>query len=180
SIRSVTGAPIFFISMGEKPGGLEPFHPARAAARIVGQPDRLPLSAKGEKAYEESQPDPLQKKLHNNENTFEDLRLTLKMVAKLGWMGELLGMIAGKKKLGGKMDPGVADSELKRIEAIINSMTKEERRNDAIINGSRRRRIALGSGTNVADVNRFLKQYAQTKKMMKKFTKMGPGGLGRL
>jgi len=77
------------------------------------------------------------------------------------------------------MNPDVADAELKRIEAIINSMTREERHNDAILNGSRRRRIALGSGTNVAEVNRFLKQYAQTKKMMKKFTKMGPGGLNR-
>jgi signal recognition particle subunit SRP54 len=100
------------------------------------------------------------------------------MVKKLGSMSDLLGMIPGMRKLSAKMDPGVADDELKRIEAIVNSMTKQERRNDALINGSRRRRIALGSGTSVAEVNRFLKQYAQAKKMMKKLSKLGRGGLG--
>jgi signal recognition particle subunit SRP54 len=179
SIRAVTGAPIFFVGMGEKPEALEPFHPDRMASRILGQGDVLSLIEKVEKAYDQKQAEALEKKLRKNEFTLEDFRDQLQMVKKLGSMGDLLGMIPGMKKLAGKMDPGVADSELKRIEAIINSMTKEERRNDAIINGSRRKRIALGSGTNVAEVNRFLKQYAQTKKMMKKFTKMGPGGLGR-
>jgi len=180
SIRAVTGAPIFFVGMGEKPEALEPFHPDRMASRILGQGDVLSLIEKVEKAYDQKQAEALEKKLRKNEFTLEDFRDQLQMVKKLGSMGDLLGMIPGMKKLAGKMDPGVADSELKRIEAIINSMTKEERRNDAILNGSRRKRIAAGSGTNVADVNRFLKQYAQTKKMMKKFTKMGPGGLGRL
>ena len=180
SIRAVTGAPIFFVGMGEKPEALEPFHPDRMASRILGQGDVLSLIEKVEKAYDQKQAEALEKKLRKNEFTLEDFRDQLQMVKKLGSMGDLVGMIPGMKKLAGKMDPGVADSELRRIEAIINSMTKEERRNDAIINGSRRRRIALGSGTNVAEVNRFLKQYAQTKKMMKKFTKMGPGGLGRL
>jgi signal recognition particle subunit SRP54 len=179
SIRAVTGAPIFFVGMGEKPEALEPFHPDRMASRILGQGDVLSLIEKVEKAYDQKQAEALEKKLRKNEFTLEDFRDQLQMVKKLGSMGDLLGMIPGMKKLAGKMDPGVADSELKRIEAIINSMTKEERRNDAILNGSRRKRIALGSGTNVAEVNRFLKQYAQTKKMMKKFTKMGPGGLGR-
>ncbi len=180
SIRAVTGAPIFFVGIGEKPEALEPFHPDRMASRILGQGDVLSLIEKVEKAYDQKQAEALEKKLRKNEFTLEDFRDQLQMVKKLGSMGDLLGMIPGMKKLAGKMDPGVADSELKRIEAIINSMTKEERRNDAIINGSRRKRIAAGSGTNVAEVNRFLKQYAQTKKMMKKFTKMGPGGLGRL
>jgi signal recognition particle subunit SRP54 len=179
SIRAVTGAPIFFVGMGEKPEALEPFHPDRMASRILGQGDVLSLIEKVEKAYDQKQAEALEKKLRKNEFTLEDFRDQLQMVKKLGSMGDLLGMIPGMKKLAGKMDPGVADTELKRIEAIINSMTKEERRNDAILNGSRRKRIALGSGTNVAEVNRFLKQYAQTKKMMKKFTKMGPGGLGR-
>jgi signal recognition particle subunit SRP54 len=179
SIRAVTGAPIFFVGMGEKAEALEPFHPDRMASRILGQGDVLSLIEKVEKAYDQKQAEVLEKKLRKNEFTLEDFRDQLQMVKKLGSMGELLGMIPGMKKLAGKVDPGVADSELKRIEAIINSMTKEERRNDAILNGSRRRRIALGSGTNVAEVNRFLKQYAQTKKMMKKFSKMGPGGLGR-
>jgi signal recognition particle subunit SRP54 len=179
SIRAVTGAPIFFVGMGEKPEALEPFHPDRMASRILDQGDVLSLIEKVEKAYDQKQAEALEKKLRKNEFTLEDFRDQLQMVKKLGSMGDLLGMIPGMKKLAGKMDPGVADSELKRIEAIINSMTKEERRNDTIINGSRRKRIALGSGTNVAEVNRFLKQYAQTKKMMKKFTKMGPGGLNR-
>lgn len=180
SLRAVTGAPIYFVGTGEKPEALEPFHPDRMASRILGQGDVLSLIEKVEKAYDQKQAEALEKKLRKNEFTLEDFRDQLQMVKKLGSMGDLLGMIPGMKKLAGKMDPGVADSELRRIEAIINSMTKEERRNDAILNGSRRRRIALGSGTNVAEVNRFLKQYAQTKKMMKKFTKMGPGGLGRL
>jgi signal recognition particle subunit SRP54 len=179
SIRAVTGAPIFFVGIGEKPEALEPFHPDRMASRILGQGDVLSLIEKVEKAYDQKQAEALEKKLRKNEFTLEDFRDQLQMVKKLGSMGDLLGMIPGMKKLAGKMDPGVADSELKRIEAIINSMTKEERRNDTLINGSRRRRIALGSGTNVAEVNRFLKQYAQTKKMMKKLTKMGPGGLNR-
>jgi signal recognition particle subunit SRP54 len=179
SIRAVTGAPIFFVGMGEKPEALEPFHPDRMASRILGQGDVLSLIEKVEKAYDQKQAEQLEKKLRKNEFTLEDFRDQLQMVKKLGSMGDLLGMIPGMKKLAGKMDPGVADSELKRIEAIINSMTKEERRNDTIINGSRRKRIALGSGTNVSEVNRFLKQYAQTKKMMKKFTKMGPGGLNQ-
>ena len=179
SIRAVTGAPIFFVGTGEKPEALEPFHPDRMASRILGQGDVLSLIEKVEKAYDQKQAEQLEKKLRKNEFTLEDFRDQLQMVKKLGSMGDLIGMIPGMKKLAGKVDPGVADSELKRIEAIINSMTKEERRNDAIINGSRRKRIALGSGTNVSEVNRFLKQYAQTKKMMKKFTKMGPGGLNR-
>ncbi len=179
SIRAVTGAPIFFVGMGEKNDALEPFHPDRMASRILGKGDVLSLIEKVEKAYDEKQAEALERKLRKNEFTLEDFRDQLQVVKKLGSMGDLLGMIPGMKKLAGKVDPGVADSELKRVEAIINSMTKEERRNDALINGSRRRRIALGSGTNVSDVNRFLKQYAQTKKMMKKFTKMGPGGLNR-
>ena len=179
SIRAVTGAPIFFVGIGEKSEALEPFHPDRMASRILGQGDVLSLIEKVEKAYDQKQAEALEKKLRKNELTLEDFRDQLQMVKKLGSMGDLLGMIPGMKKLAGKMNPDVADAELKRIEAIINSMTREERHNDAILNGSRRRRIALGSGTNVAEVNRFLKQYAQTKKMMKKFTKMGPGGLNR-
>ncbi len=181
SVRAVTGAPIFFVGMGEKLDALEPFHPDRMASRILGQGDVLSLIEKVEKAYDQKQAEALEKKLRKNEFTLEDFRDQLQMVKKLGSMGDLLGMIPGMKKIAGKLDPGVADHELKRIEAIINSMTKEERRNDAILNGSRRKRIALGSGTSVADVNKFLKQYAQTKKMMKKLTKMGggrpPGGM---
>jgi len=177
SIREMSGAPIYFVGVGEKLEALEPFHPDRMASRILGKGDILSLIEKVEAAYDERQAETLERKLRKNEFTLEDFRDQLQMVKKLGSMGELLGMIPGMKKLTSKIDPGAADGELKKIEAIINSMTKQERRNDALINGSRRQRIALGSGTTVSDVNKFLKQYAQTKKMMKKLTKLGrPGG----
>ncbi len=178
SIRAMTGAPIFFVGVGEKLDALEPFHPDRMASRILGKGDVLSLIEKVEKAYDRKQAEALERKLRKDEFTLEDFRDQLQMVKRLGSMADLLGMIPGMRKLSAKMDPGVADTELKRIEAIVNSMTKQERRNDALINGSRRRRIALGSGTSVAEVNRFLKQYAQTKKMMKKLTKLGGGRLG--
>ena len=178
SIRAMTGAPILFVGVGEKLEALEAFHPDRMASRILGKGDVLSLIEKVEKAYDRRQAEALERKLRKNEFTLEDFRDQLQMVKRMGSMGDLLGLIPGMKKLGGAIDPGAADSELKRIEAIINSMTREERRNDALINGSRRRRIALGSGTSIAEVNRFLKQYAQTKKMMRKLTKLGGGRLG--
>jgi len=178
SIRAMTGAPIFFVGVGEKLEALEPFHPERMASRILGKGDVLSLIEKVEKAYDERQAQALERKLRKNEFTLEDFRDQLQMVKRMGSMGDLLGMIPGMKKLTGKMDPGAADSELKKIEAIINSMTKQERHNDSLINGSRRRRIAAGSGTSLSEVNRFLKQYSQTKKMMKKLTKLGAGRLG--
>ncbi len=177
SIREMSGAPIFFVGMGEKLEALEPFHPDRMASRVLGKGDILSLIEKVEAAYDERQAEVLERKLRKNEFTLEDFRDQLQMVKRLGSMGEILGMIPGMKKLTSKLDPGAADGELKKIEAIINSMTKQERRNDTLINGSRRQRIALGSGTSVSDVNKFLKQYTQTKKMMKKLTKLGrPGG----
>jgi signal recognition particle subunit SRP54 len=177
SIREMSGAPIFFVGMGEKLEALEPFHPDRMASRVLGKGDILSLIEKVEATYDARQAEVLERKLRKNEFTLEDFRDQLQMVKRLGSMGEILGMIPGMKKLTSKLDPGAADGELKKVEAIINSMTKQERRNDALINGSRRQRIALGSGTSVSDVNKFLKQYAQTKKMMKKLTKLGrPGG----
>jgi signal recognition particle subunit SRP54 len=178
SIREMSGAPIFFVGVGEKLDALEAFHPDRMASRILGKGDILSLIEKVEKAYDERQAEALERKIRKNEFTLEDFRDQLQMVKRLGSMGDLLGMIPGMKKLTAKLDPGAADAELKKVEAIVNSMTKQERRNDALINGSRRRRIALGSGTSVAEVNRFLKQYAQTKKMMKKLTKLGGGRPG--
>jgi len=178
SIRAMTGAPILFVGVGERLDALEPFHPDRMASRILDKGDVLSLIEKVEKAYDQKQAEALERKLRKDEFTLEDFRDQLQMVKRLGSMSDLLGMIPGMRKLSAKMDPGVADTELKRIEAIVNSMTNQERRNDAIINGSRRKRIALGSGTSVAEVNRFLKQYSQTKKMMKKLTKLGGGRLG--
>jgi signal recognition particle subunit SRP54 len=174
----MTGAPVYFVGVGEKLDAIEIFHPDRMASRILGKGDMMSLIEKVEKEYDEKQAAELERKLKKNEFTLEDFRDQLRMVKRLGSMGDLLGMIPGMKKLSAKVDPGVADAELRKMEAIINSMTNQERRNDSVINGSRRRRIASGSGTSMAEVNRFLKQYIQTKKMMKKLTKMGGGRMG--
>jgi len=178
SVRAVTGAPVLFAGVGEKLDALEVFHPDRMATRILGMGDVLTLIERAEQAYDEKQALALQKKLRRNEFTLEDFRDQLRAVRRMGAVGDLLGMIPGMKKLTKGMDMSNAETELKRTEAIINSMTHEERDNAAIINGSRRRRIAAGSGVTVADVNKFLKQFQQTKKMMKHVARFaGKGGM---
>jgi signal recognition particle subunit SRP54 len=177
SVRAVTGAPILFAGTGEKLDALEVFHPDRMATRILGMGDMLTLIEKAERVYDQDQAVALQKKLRRNEFTLEDFRDQLRAVRKMGSMGDLLGMIPGMKKFTRGLDMQSAEAELKQVEAIINSMTNQERRNHLILNGSRRQRIAQGSGTTVADVNRFLKQFLQTKKMMKQMSKFaGRGG----
>jgi signal recognition particle subunit SRP54 len=168
SLRSVTGKPILFAGTGEKLDALEPFHPDRVASRILGMGDVLSLIERAEKAYDRDKAAAFQKKLKKNEFDLEDFREQLTAVKKMGSMVELIGMIPGVKKLfkGAELDG--AEDELKRIEAIINSMTKQERRNHLILNASRRKRIASGSGTSVAEVNRLIKQFEQTRKVMKK------------
>jgi signal recognition particle subunit SRP54 len=177
SVRAVTGAPILFAGTGEKLDALEIFHPERMATRVLGMGDVLTLIEKAERAFDEKQAAVLQKKLRRNEFTLDDFREQLAAVRQMGSMGELLAMIPGMKKFTRGLDVDAAETELRRIDAIISSMTKEERRNHLILNGSRRRRIALGSGTSVADVNRFLKQFLQTKKMMKQFSKFAGRGM---
>ncbi|GIW45095.1 MAG: signal recognition particle protein [Candidatus Binatia bacterium] len=178
SVRMVTGAPILFAGTGEKLDRLEVFHPDRMARRILGMGDVLSLVERAERAYDAKRAEELQRKLKRNEFTIEDFREQLRAVRKMGAMSELLGMIPGMKKFARGVDLGAAEEELKRIEAIINSMTKAERQNHLILNASRRRRIAQGSGTSVAEVNKFLKQFEQTRKIMKQMTKaMGRGGL---
>jgi signal recognition particle subunit SRP54 len=177
SIRAVTGAPILFAGTGEKLDALEVFHPDRMATRILGMGDMLTLIERAEQAYDEKEALKLQRKLRRNEFTLEDFRDQLRAVRKMGAVGDLLNMIPGMKKFTKGMDMSSAETELKRTEAIINSMTHEERDNAAIINGSRRRRIAAGSGVTVADVNRFLKQFQQTKKMMKHVARFAGKGL---
>jgi len=177
SIRAVTGAPILFAGTGEKLDALEVFHPDRMATRILGMGDMLTLIERAEQAYDEKEALALQRKLRRNEFTLGDFRDQLRAVRRMGAVGDLLGMIPGMKKLTKGMDMSSAEVELKRSEAIINSMTNEERDNAAIINGSRRRRIAAGSGVTVADVNRFLKQFQQTKKMMKHVARLTGKGL---
>ena len=177
SVRAVTGAPIVLVGTGEKLDALEVFHPDRMATRILGMGDVLTLIEKAERAYDAQQAVALQKKLRRNEFTLEDFRDQLRAVRQMGSMGDLLSMIPGIKKLTRGVDMSEAEGELKRIEAIIGSMTNEERRNHLILNGSRRRRIAVGSGTTVAEVNRFLKQFQQTKKVMKQMSKFAGRGL---
>ncbi|MGH7860509.1 MAG: signal recognition particle protein [Candidatus Binatia bacterium] len=174
SIRAVSGAPILFLGVGEKLGALEPFHADRLASRILGMGDVLSLIERAEKAFDQKEAEQLERKLRRNEFTLDDFRDQLRVVKKMGSVTDLLGMIPGFKKMVKAVDGDKAERDLRHIEAIIDSMTREERRNPGVLNGSRRRRIALGSGTSVSDINRFLKQYQQMKKVMKKFS----GGKG--
>jgi signal recognition particle subunit SRP54 len=174
SLRAVTGKPIVFAGTGEKLEALEPFHPERIASRILGMGDVLSLIERAEKVFDQKQAESLEKKLRRNEFTLEDFREQLRAVKKMGSVADLLGMIPGMKKVLKGADLSGAEGELRRVEAIINSMTKAERRNAQILNASRRKRIADGSGTSVADVNRLVKQFTQTKKVLKK---LGSGPL---
>lgn len=173
SIRSVTGKPIKFIGTGEKIDMLEPFFPDRIANRILGMGDVLSLIEQAQKTFDQKEAERLQKKIMEDTFTFEDLRDQLKKIRSMGPIENLLSMIPGMNNV--MKDIKVDDKEFVRIEAIINSMTPEERQNHNILNGSRRKRIAIGSGTTVADVNRLIKQYLEMKKMMKMFK----GGMGK-
>ena len=181
SIRSVTGQPLKFIGIGEKPDAFEAFHPDRAASRILGMGDVLSLIEKVEETIDKKQAEEMQRKLLDNEFTLEDFRNQLKQLSKLGPLENLLGMMPGvgmlKELKNAKVDP----KEISRVVAIIDSMTPRERDNHMLINGSRRRRIAAGSGTTVNDVNNLLKQYTQARKMMKSFSGslQGQGFMGK-
>jgi signal recognition particle subunit SRP54 len=168
SLRSVTGKPVLFAGTGERLEALEAFFPDRVASRILGMGDVISLVERAEKAYDQAQAEALGKKLRKNEFDLEDFRDQLRAVRKMGPVTELLGMIPGVKKLMKGTDLSGAEDELKHVEAIINSMTPQERRNIHILNASRRQRIARGSGTSVSEVNRLIKQFTQTKKMLKK------------
>jgi signal recognition particle subunit SRP54 len=179
SIKSITGKPIKFVGVGEKLNDFEAFHPDRMASRILGMGDVLTMIEKAQAVVDAKQAAEYQKKLRKNQFTLEDFRDQMAQVRKMGSLTDLLGMIPGMGKLKQMKGMEVDESELTRIEAIINSMTPQERRQHQIINGSRRRRIALGSGTTVQDVNSLLKNYTQVMKMMKKFTQGNMRGLGR-
>lgn len=181
SLRSVTGKPILFTGVGEKLDALEAFYPDRAASRILGMGDVLSLIEKAEKVYDQQQADVLEKKLRKNQFTLEDFREQMRMVQKMGSLTDLMSMLPGGKKMMQDADMDEAEKEFRRVEAIISSMTMDERRKPDILNGSRRRRIAGGSGTSVAEINRFLKQYSEAKKMMQQLSQLGTvGGLGHL
>ncbi len=175
SVRAVTGAPILFAGTGEKLAALEVFHPDRLASRILGMGDVLSLIEKAQQSFDQTKAKELERKFKKNEFTITDFAEQLRTLRKMGSLGELLGMIPGLKKIAGQADSEEAKRELVRIQAIIDSMTVQERNNHLVLNGRRRARIASGSGTSVQEVNRFVKQFEQTRKMMKKFT----GGAGR-
>lgn len=188
SVKAVTNVPIKFVGLGEKLEALQPFYPDRMASRILGMGDVLSLVEKAQQTFDMEEAKKMEKKLRKDEFTLDDFLNQMQQVKKLGSLENILGMIPGmgglKKQLAGQ-DLDLDGKEMRQIEAIIKSMTPKERADIGIINGSRRKRIALGSGTRVQDVNKLLKQFGEMKKMMKKMKKMKKGkkgmpGLGSL
>ncbi|MFP5463260.1 MAG: signal recognition particle protein [Gammaproteobacteria bacterium] len=180
SIREVTGAPIKFLGIGEKTGALEAFHPERVASRILGMGDVLSLVEDVQRNVDQAQAARLEDKLRRGKGfDFNDFRDQLKMVQGMGGLGSLLDKLPGMSGINAQAREQMADGkQLGRIEAIINSMTAKERRFPDLINGSRKRRIAAGSGVQIQDVNRLLKQFEQSQKMMKKLGR--PGGMKKM
>jgi len=178
SIRSVTGKPIKLVGIGEKLDALEQFHPDRMAQRILGMGDVLSLIEKAQASVEAEDAEAMEKKLRQGDFTLETFLEQLQMVKKMGSMDSLMKMIPGASKMM-KKNQGMElpENELRKIEAIVRSMTPRERIDHRILNGSRRLRIANGSGTRVQDVNQLLKRFLEAQKMMKKMQKMGPKGL---
>lgn len=173
SIKAVTGKPIKFIGVGEKLDALEPFFPDRMASRILGMGDVLSLIEKAQEEFDQKEALKLESKLKKREFDLEDFQAQLQQMKKLGSLEQILGMLPGLGQLKQLKKLKPDEKELVKIEAIINSMTREERRNHKILNASRRKRIARGSGTSVQEVNRLLKNFAQTKKMMENFARKG-------
>lgn len=187
SVRQVTGVPIKFLGTGEKLPDLEPFQPDRLASRILGMGDVLSLIERAQENISEESARAMEKKLQEGDFDFEDFLDQLKQIKRLGPITDLLGMIPGMNQMMKQVDPREAEGSLKKTEAIISSMTRLERRNPDLLNGSRRRRIASGSGTTVQDVNTLVKQFREMQKMMKQMGIMGSkkgkknrGGLGNL
>ena len=173
SIRAVTGAPVKFLGTGERVDALEPFHPDRMASRILGMGDVLSLIERVEETYARDQAENLEAKLRKNSFTLEDFKTQLQQVKKIGSFDKILEMLPGGNKLREMAASRTPEKELVHVEAMIDSMTPEERRHPDLINGSRRKRIARGSGTSVQEINRLLKQFYQAKKLMKAFSRGG-------
>jgi len=178
SIKSITDKPIKFIGVGEKLSDLEPFHPDRMASRILGMGDVLTIIEKAQSVVDEKKAVELEKKLRKNEFTLEDFRDQMVQIRKMGSMSELIKMIPGMGQMKQLKNLEVDEKEFVKIEAIINSMTPLERRQHTLIKGSRRKRIAKGSGTSVQDINKLLKNYTQVIKVIKKVNKGGMRGMG--
>ncbi|HZG61119.1 MAG TPA: signal recognition particle protein [Anoxybacillus sp.] len=175
SIKAVTDTPIKFVGMGEKMDALEPFHPERMASRILGMGDVLTLIEKAQAAIDEEKAKELEQKMRTLSFTFDDFLEQLGQVRKMGPLDEIIKMLPGANKIKGLNNIQVDEKQISRVEAIIRSMTKEEKANPEIINASRKKRIAKGSGTSVQEVNRLLKQFEEMKKMMKMMTTMTKG-----
>jgi signal recognition particle subunit SRP54 len=175
SIKAVTNTPIKFVGMGEKMDALEPFHPERMASRILGMGDVLTLIEKAQAAVDEEKAKELEQKMRTMSFTFDDFLEQLGQVRKMGPLDEIIKMLPGANKIKGLNNIQVDEKQISRVEAIIRSMTKEEKTNPEIINASRKKRIAKGSGTSVQEVNRLLKQFEEMKKMMKMMTTMTKG-----
>jgi signal recognition particle subunit SRP54 len=176
SIRHITGQPLKFVGTGEKSDAFEQFHPERVAGRILGMGDVLGFIEKVEQAVDQKKAEQMQRKMLEDDFTLEDFRDQLKQLRKLGPLESLLGHLPQIGPMKQLKDVKVDEKEITRVVAIIDSMTPKERANHMLINGSRRRRIARGSGTSVQDVNGLLKQYGQARKMMKS---MSGGLLGK-
>jgi signal recognition particle subunit SRP54 len=175
SVISVVGVPVAFVGSGERLENLEPFHPDRVVSRILGMGDVLTLIEKAEQVVDRDQAEKLEAKLRKNEFSLGDFRDQLRTIRKMGPLESILGMIPGMSQLKGAMG-AVDEKEMDRVEAIINSMTPGERDDHTLMNGSRRKRIARGSGTSVEEVNRLLKQFVEMKKMLKVVGGLGQGG----
>jgi signal recognition particle subunit SRP54 len=174
SVAAVTGKPIKFAAVGEKVKDLEPFYPDRMASRILGMGDVLSLIEKAQETMDERKAVELEQKLRKEALSLEDFLDQLQNLKKMGPLDQIIGMIPGMKVKGG-VPTDIGEQELVKIEAIIRSMTLEERRSPQIIDGSRRKRIAAGSGTSVQDINRLLNRFQQMKKMMKRMSKIAGG-----
>lgn len=181
SIRSVTGVPIKFLSTGEGIDAMEAYDPNRLSSRILGMGDVIGLIEKAEQAFDQKDAQKQAEKMMKGEFTLEDFLSQLKQIKKMGSIGQILEMMPGSMgQIAKNVNPNDAENQMKQTEAIINSMTYQERRNPDVLNASRRRRIAAGSGTNVQEVNRLIKQFRDIKKLMKTLQKSGGRGLPRL
>ena len=182
SIRAVTGKPILYAGMGEKLSDLEQFYPDRMASRILGMGDVLTMIEKAQENLDEEKAKELEQKMRKNEFDFEMYLESMSQMKKMGGLSSLMGMMPGLGLGGGKMpeiDTDEAEKNMRRIEAIIHSMTPQERKNPNLLNPSRKNRIARGAGVQVAEVNRLVKQFEQTKKMMKQMPGMMGGKRGK-
>ena len=179
SVRHVTGKPIKFIGVGEKMDAIEAFHPDRMASRILGMGDVLSLIEKAEQAYDEKKAAELEQKIRKATFTLDDYLEQLEQIKGMGNLEQLMGMIPGVKP-GALKDAKIDEKAMAHTEAIIKSMTRQERERPEMINSSRKKRIALGSGTSVEEINKLLKQFEQMKKMMKQFASMGGKGAKRM